>query len=221
MDAVGVDSDPLCIAEANKYQVPVIEADVVNFLRNTEPESWDAIVAAHLVEHMPYDTVLELIRLAHRALVPGGRLLLITPNPRALVSHMELYPMHFGHMAMYHPTLLAFFMDFAGFSHTDIGENPLTSTSHVAGRSPLVKLQNVTESAQSLGARLAPEDVLPKPTNPARQVLWWVKTKLMCWLVQPYFDRTSVQLNLSGQLIRTTIEALDRPFECYAIGDKE
>lgn len=44
-------------------------------------ESFDAIYAGEVVEHVPYEAVDDFIGAAHRALRPGGRLILTTPNP--------------------------------------------------------------------------------------------------------------------------------------------
>lgn len=253
IDGYGVDSDPQCIAEARAHELPVIEADVVDYLRTLEPASLDAIFSAHMVEHMPYAVVLETIQLAHRALKPGGRLILATPNPRALVAHLELYHMHFGHISMYHPKLLAFFMTYAGFAHTESGENPQTITPHVTGDSPLRTLPtfvyrpglagNMDNLAKvAIPPSIPVEQVLPKPKSALRGLLWRFKIGLVHWLIRPYFDRlvdevhqtsTQMQTRLADQLqqqgqmlqqldqqFATTLQAIDRPFECYVIGDK-
>lgn len=221
-DAYGVDSDPQCIAAAQRHNLPVVETDVVEHLRTLPPASLDAIFSAHLVEHMPYPAVLETVQLAHRALRPGGRLLLVTPNPRALVTHLELYHLHFGHVALYHPKLLAFFMSYSGFIHTETGENPHTLPQHVSAESPL---RHLTLPGRS--ARPPQGEMLPRPSNPLRRGLWYVKMGLVRWLVQPYYDRTQQEIQrLHTELtqvensLRTLIEATNRPFECYAIGDK-
>ncbi len=229
IDAYGVDSDPECIAEARRHALDVVEADVVEHLRDLPPASVDAIFSAHLVEHMPYAVVLETIQLALRALTPGGRLLLVTPNPRALLTHLELYHMHFGHIALYHPKLLAFFMTHSGFVATESGENPHTMAAQVAVDSPLRSLAGLSDRpAHQPRGRIGVDKVLPRPANPLRRAIWQVKMQLVHWLVQPYFDSAIgevQQVNAYAQQIdatlRTTLHALDRPFECYVIGDKE
>jgi SAM-dependent methyltransferase len=225
-DAYGVDSDPQCIAEAQRHRLPVVEADVVDYLRSLAPASLDAIFSAHMVEHMPYAVVLETIQLAYRALKPGGRLLLVTPNPRALITHLELYHTHFGHVALYHPKLLAFFMDYSGFTRTESGENPHTFPHHLSADSPLLALSPLlaTNPPPPTAAR---RPILPKPDNPLRRLVWYVKMGLIHWLVQPYTDRANGEIRqLQGELaglqqaLRTTLVTLNRPFECYVIGDK-
>lgn len=223
-DAYGVDSDAQCIAAARRHSLSVVGADVVEHLRGLQPASLDAIFSAHMVEHMPYAVVLETIQLAHRALKPGGRLLLVTPNPQALITHLELFHMHFGHVALYHPALLSFFMDYCGFAATATGENPDTLPEMISATSPLRVLSQLPPIAAPL-AKSGP--ILPRPTHPLRRALWYVKMMWVRWLVQPYFDQTRRELAATqGQLVQlaqnleTTLAAINRPFECYALGDK-
>ena len=213
-DAYGVDSDPGCVTEARSLGVEIVEADVIEYLRTVEEGSLDAIFSAHLVEHLPYEVVLEVIRLSYRALRPGGRLLLVTPNPRALISHLEFYHQHFGHVAFYQPELLAFFMDFCGFQHTQTGENPDTNPDQVAAGHPLAKM------SAPLPVPLTHWDVLPRPDNFWRRLIWGPKMWLVRWLVRPYTDPMMTRLAQTEQRLADIAVALNRPFECYAIGDK-
>ncbi len=219
-DAFGVDGDPMCVAEARSHDIPVIEDDVLGYLRTVEPESLDGIFSAHLVEHLPYEVVLELIELSFRALRPGGRLLLATPNPRALVSHLELYTMHFGHVAMYHPNLLAFFMRYAGFDAVTHGENPVSVASNVAGLSPLTRLDATLQTMTEPMSHVPATAVIPKPDNPLRRIIWQVKMGLVKWLVQPYYDHLDGEVAEQRQALATLLEATQRPFESYVMGDK-
>ncbi|MCL4832177.1 MAG: methyltransferase domain-containing protein [Caldilineaceae bacterium] len=213
-DAYGVDSDPGCVAEARALGVPFVDADIIDHLRSLEEGSLDAIFSAHLVEHLPYDIALDLIQLAYRALRPGGRLILATPDPRGLISHLEFYHQHFGHVAFYHPQLLTFFMDYCGFQRTQIGENPDTSPDRIMPNHPLAKL------APPLPAPLTYREILPRPQSFWRRLVWVPKMWLVRWLVRPYTDRLMGRLAQDEQLLAAYSAALNRPFECYAIGDK-
>lgn len=220
VDAFGVDGDPMCVAEARSHDIPIVQDDVLNYLRAVESESLDAVFSAHLVEHLPYEVVLELIELSFRALRPGGRLLLATPNPRALVSHLELYTMHFGHVAMYHPNLLAFFMRYAGFDAVTYGENPASIASNVAGLSPLTRLDSTLQEMTGAAGPVPATAVLPKPGNPLRGIVWHIKMALVKWLVQPYYDQLGSDIARQQNALSTLLEATQRPFESYVVGDK-
>ena len=111
IEAVGVDSDPTAVQHMRERGMPVVDQDVLAYLDELAPGSVDGIFASHLVEHLPYDRVLELARLAYRALSPGGVLVLATPDPRSLYAHLEMFYLHFGHVSFYHPRLLCFFLE--------------------------------------------------------------------------------------------------------------
>jgi len=225
--AYGVDSDPRCIAEAQRAGISVVEADVLEHLREVPAGSLDAVFSAHLIEHMPYDAVLATVAAAFQALRPGGRLLLVTPNPRALVAHLELYSMHFGHVAMYHPTLIEFFMRHVGFQRTGAGENPATAAVAVTPLAPVAHLRALAKDVPAAPAAVPFDAVLPRPANPVRRLLWHGKMALAQWLVRPYYDQasralTSMQAAVAEthRQLAATIDAVDRPFECYVVGDK-
>lgn len=227
-DAYGVDSDPGCVADSRSLGLPIVEEDVVEHLRNLEPESLDAIFSAHLVEHLPYEATLEVIQLAWRALRPGGRLLLVTPNPRALVSHLELYHQHFGHLSFYQPELLAFFMDYAGFAATQTGENPDTSPHAILPMSTVGQIDGAPTPFQSAEIGPLPASaLLPRPNHLLRRLIWYPKRWLIQWLVQPFIDRLAAQDRVLQSRLDETQTALSlvqsafrHPFESYTIGDK-
>jgi SAM-dependent methyltransferase len=227
-DAYGVDSDPGCIASARALPVPVVEADVIDYLRTVESESLDAIFSSHLVEHLPYQVVLEVIELSYRALRPGGRLVLVTPNHRALFSHLDMYHLHFGHVAFYPTDLLAFFMSHCGFARTQMGDNPLTAPQHMRPHSPWSELQrHLAGGPLPSPPDLRPHALLPRPHNPIRRLIWTVKMRMLHWLVQPFTDHIAdYNHQLYEQSQRNYLAAqqlahlVDQPFECFVIGDK-
>lgn len=101
--AFGVDSDPGCIAVARAQGLEAIEQDVFAFLRSAPAGSVDGIFCAQLVEHLRYEQVLELAQLCFRLLSYGGVIVIVTPNCRALSTHLESFYLHFGHESCYHP----------------------------------------------------------------------------------------------------------------------
>ena len=225
INAVGVDSDPAACAWLQKRQLPVIEQEVTAYLETIEANSLDGIYSAHLVEHMPYEAVLKLIRLAFRALRPGGRLVLATPNPRALISHLELYHMHFGHKAFYHPNLLCFFLDYCGFEQIEDGENPFTiplfSRDLFQGFAPPYGEYYEAEDLNQAHIRYRRE--FPPAKNPLRALIRLAKTTVFRFIVQPFLDDLEGQANRLFLAHHTALRqtgVMDRAFECYAIGYK-
>jgi SAM-dependent methyltransferase len=222
IEAVGVDSDPVACEAMRAANLPVVEQDVITYLQTIPPASLDGIYSAHLVEHLPYETVLELIRLSRQALEPGGRLLLATPDPRALVSHLEFYHMHFGHKAFYHPRLLSFFLDYCGFEKIKAGENPYTSSWLLSDITPFSKLDGFEQTTIQYRRTF--------PLTGKTPLHWfsrWGKNLLFKFLVQPMLDDIVAQANQilaakhhALEQLGERLSKLDGPFECYALGYK-
>jgi SAM-dependent methyltransferase len=213
VEAFGVDSDPIAIQHVRERQIPVVEADVVTYLESAEPDSLDGVFSAHLVEHLPYQAVYALIHHAHRALKPGGRIVLTTPNARALVSHLEMYWMHFGHVAFYHPRLLCFFLHRVGFQNETWGENP-------APAHPLLR----DMYGPALDEAVAHPSIDWKVEPPATALGKWqrmARSKLAHLLgLDDIVRQTNFQLGQWQGPFNALIDRLDRPFECYVTAVK-
>jgi SAM-dependent methyltransferase len=198
IQAVGVDSDERFLAEAQAQGLDIVNADVFAFLETAEPGSFDGIFSAHLVEHLHYTDVIRLIRLAYRALRPGGRIVLVTPNVQGLYAHLDLFYLHFGHTRFYHPRLLCFFLEFAGFDQIDKGENPLFP-------SPLL-----------YDLRLHPLSIpLLAPRHTTSH--WW---RFIGFLSKIQLLLTWIFLWPLIIRFEELIKRLDRPFESYATAVK-
>ncbi len=83
--ATGVDSNARMAETCRAKGLQLAHADIFQHLEATPPGTYDAITAFHVIEHFPFDRLLKLLQLAHRALKPGGLAILETPNPRNLV----------------------------------------------------------------------------------------------------------------------------------------
>ncbi len=220
IDAVGVDADDKTFAATQAAGLPVVHQDVFGWLAAAPDASVDGIFCAHLVEHLPYPQVIELAQQAQRILRPGGRIVLATPDCRTLFSHLEMFYLHFGHVSFYHPRLLCFMLEHAGFGQAELGVNPATA-------SPLMP------AAQRLAAprpdvhlpRL--REVPPQGTGLLATLSYRVKRALARWLVLPLVDSlaTTTQAELARldgdvQQLAAAVQALNGPFECYATAVK-
>lgn len=216
IDAFGVDNDPITIRQLHERQVPVVEADVVTYLKSVPPRSLDGIYSAHLAEHLPYPAVYELIHYAHRALKPGGKIVLTTPNVRALISHLEMYWLHFGHVAFYHPQLLCFFLHRVGFQNETWGEHPSSS------RPLLGDLSQPT--APDVADRTRPF-IAWKAEPPATELGRWrriVRSRLARLLgLDDVVRQVNAQLGQWQAPVNSIVDRLDRPFECYVTAIKD
>jgi SAM-dependent methyltransferase len=220
IEAVGVDADDKTFAATQAAGLPVIHQDVFGYLATAAEASVDGVFCAHLVEHLPYPQVIELVEQSYRILRPGGRIVLATPDCRSLFSHLEMFYLHFGHVSFYHPRLLCFLLEHAGFGQAELGVNPATASPllpaarRLAGDAPsatLPRLREIPRQGSGLLANLA----------------FSVKRALARWLVLPFVDSlataTQIELTrLSGdvQQVAAALQSLNGPFECYATAVK-
>jgi SAM-dependent methyltransferase len=115
VEAIGVDTDPSMVAEAQARGLDVRQVDGSSFLRGREPGSLGAIIATHLVEHLELPDLVELLELAATRLRPGGLFIAETPNPTSLVVLGNSYILDPTHLRPLHPSLLTFLCEGAGF----------------------------------------------------------------------------------------------------------
>jgi SAM-dependent methyltransferase len=225
IEALGVDLDPRCCSEAQARGVNVVCQDVFDYLRQAQESSLDGIFSAHLVEHLAYPQVISLLELSWRALREGGVIVLTTPNVRALYPHLESFYMHFGHVSFYHPRLLCFFMEHAGFTNPEIGENPQMAAPLWGELELRLRMPPPPEPLFSF-ARELPSD-LPGVLG---ELVREAKMFLAKCLVLPYLDRLVAQgnarwMHFHHELcnatrdplaeLTTLLRNLDRPVECY------
>lgn len=118
--ALGVDTDPSMVAEAQAQGLEVHEVDAVSYLRSIQPGSLGSIIATHVVEHLALDELIELLELAATRLRPGGVLIAETPNPQSLIVLGNSYLLDPTHVRPLHPSLLAFLCEGAGFRGVEL-----------------------------------------------------------------------------------------------------
>jgi SAM-dependent methyltransferase len=115
IEAIGVDTDPSMVAEARARGLDVRQVDGNAFLRASEPGSLGAIIATHVVEHLEFADLVELLELAATRLRPGGVFVAETPNPASLVVLGNSFILDPTHLRPLHPSLLTFLCEGAGF----------------------------------------------------------------------------------------------------------
>jgi 2-polyprenyl-3-methyl-5-hydroxy-6-metoxy-1,4-benzoquinol methylase/glycosyltransferase involved in cell wall biosynthesis len=82
--ARGVDLDPELVAYCRaKGHEDVVQGDLVEVLEGIDEGSLGAVVSMQVIEHLPEPDVLRMLTAAHRALRPGGALVLETVNPHS------------------------------------------------------------------------------------------------------------------------------------------
>lgn len=120
INAKGVDIDEAMLNAAKSQGLNVTLKDALDALKNQADNSITFVTAFHLVEHLLFSQVQELVQQAHRVLVPGGVLILETPNPDNLVVASCNFYLDPSHIKPIPSLLLSFTTNYAGFARTKL-----------------------------------------------------------------------------------------------------
>jgi len=120
--AQGIDASARMVERCREQGLDVRTGDLLDALKDREPESLAGVVSFHVIEHLPAVELDRLVRLAHRALAPGGVLILETPNPLSLVAGARNFWLDPTHRRPVHPDSLRLLYELAGFPETEVLE---------------------------------------------------------------------------------------------------
>ena len=116
----GVDLDEEMLASCRTRGLTVTQSDAISYLKQLPTASQMAVSAFHLVEHIPFEHLQVLVQEAKRVLVPGGLLILETPNPENLTVGTCSFYMDPTHVNPLPPLLLQFLPDHYGYIRSTI-----------------------------------------------------------------------------------------------------
>lgn len=119
-DPQGIEIDERMLDACRERSLPVSQGEAVRSLKAMNDESYSVISGFHLVEHIPFKAVQELVKEALRVLRPGGLLILETPNPENIVVGTVNFYIDPSHLKPIPPSLLAFATEHQGFARTKI-----------------------------------------------------------------------------------------------------
>ena len=120
LTAIGVDDDAASVQILRDEGLDVVHADALTYLRGAADASVGVISALQVIEHLPFATTVALLREALRVLIPGGRLLVETPNIANLHVGASTFYLDPSHVQPIHPSLLEFALQDIGFVEVEM-----------------------------------------------------------------------------------------------------
>ncbi|WP_018915467.1 glycosyltransferase [Vreelandella zhanjiangensis] len=118
--AKGIDTNESMAQACNESGLTVEVNDALTALQQTPSDSLAAVTGFHIAEHIPFDSLVVLIQEVHRALVPGGVLILETPNPENLTVGLWSFYLDPTHLHPLPPPLLHFVATDTGYAKANI-----------------------------------------------------------------------------------------------------
>lgn len=120
LQAAGIDLNPINGDYCRSRGLDVRTGDALAHLASQPANSLGTVTAFHLVEHLPFGTLLALTDEILRVLKPGGLLIYETPNPENLLVAGNSFWLDPTHQRPLPPDLLQFLLTQRGFADAAI-----------------------------------------------------------------------------------------------------
>jgi O-antigen chain-terminating methyltransferase len=118
--AQGVDLDLDVVLLCREKGLDVVREDAFAYLAARPDDSIGGIFSAQFIEHLPPRRIIELVKLCHRKLAPGGCLALETPNPACLLVLAYTFYRDLTHVQPIHSDTMKFLLETAGFHGVEV-----------------------------------------------------------------------------------------------------
>lgn len=119
-DAQGVDLDDSMLAACHERGLNAQNCDALEALRARADQSLELISAFHVVEHLSFDYLRDLLAEVRRVLVPHGLLILETPNSENLIVGTSNFYLDPTHQRPVPALFLDFLCQYSGFQRRRI-----------------------------------------------------------------------------------------------------
>jgi O-antigen chain-terminating methyltransferase len=118
--AYGADLNAVNVARGVALGLDIRQEDAVAHLAGLPAGSLAAVTAFHLIEHLPFEVLVRLLDEAHRVLVPGGLIILETPNPENVQVGACTFYNDPTHRHPIPPGVARFLVENRGFAQVEI-----------------------------------------------------------------------------------------------------
>jgi SAM-dependent methyltransferase len=137
ISACGVDTNKAFVADCKKAGYNVTLGDALEELAKKKSGSLAIVSGFHLVEHIEFGYLLQLIKECYRALAAGGILIFETPNPENLLVSTQTFYLDPTHRNPIPPNLLEFCAKYCGFGQVHRKpSSPYSEDDLIPGRGP-------------------------------------------------------------------------------------
>ncbi|SMC76604.1 O-antigen chain-terminating methyltransferase [Desulfocicer vacuolatum DSM 3385] len=85
INARGLDLNRVMVNRCHEMHLDVIETDAMEYLMKLDNHSVSILTGFHIVEHLPFKTLISLIDESFRVIKPGGIVIFETPNPENIM----------------------------------------------------------------------------------------------------------------------------------------
>ena len=119
-DAKGIDLNDIMVNTCRGLSLDAVSSDAIEYLRSLPAASLCAVTGFHIIEHLPFKTLIALFDESFRVLKPGGIVIFETPNPENLTVGACTFYTDPSHIKPLVPITMQFLAEYRGFSGVEI-----------------------------------------------------------------------------------------------------
>jgi SAM-dependent methyltransferase len=120
LQARGLDINPILVEACRERELAVVEGDIIAYLRTLPDASMGGITGFHVIEHLPFNILINALDETVRVLKPGGLAIFETPNPQnVLVGSCNFY-IDPTHLRPLHSQMMQFLAEARGLCQVQI-----------------------------------------------------------------------------------------------------
>ncbi|MEQ9667146.1 class I SAM-dependent methyltransferase [Coleofasciculus sp. G2-EDA-02] len=118
--AQGLDINQIMLDQCKTRELDVIEGDALTYLQSQPDGSLGAVTGFHLIEHLPFPVLMNVIEESVRVLKSGGLVLFETPNPQNVLVGTHNFYLDPSHLKPLPSALVKFMLEHGGLAQVDI-----------------------------------------------------------------------------------------------------
>ena len=119
-NAKGIDLNEIMVGTCEEFNLDAVLSDAVEYLRSLPAASLCAVTGFHIIEHLPFKTLIALLDESFRVLKQGGVIIFETPNPENLLVGACTFYIDPSHIKPLVPAAVQFIAEERGFSDVEI-----------------------------------------------------------------------------------------------------
>ena len=152
LDARGVDLNSAMIAQCKEHGLDVFHRDAIDYMRSLRANSQGGVTGFHIIEHLPFETLMDFFREARRILKPGGIAIFESPNCKNLVVGAANFNIDPTHRNPVFPETAEFMLQSHGFERVRIEYlSPVADVKFNAGTKELAIVKDMLYGPQDFG----------------------------------------------------------------------
>jgi len=116
----GLDINQAMIQQCKEIGLSIVEGDALTYLKSLPDNTLGGITGFHIVEHLPFESLIQLMVETYRVVRPNGLIIFETPNPRNVIVGSCTFYTDPTHKNPIPPEVLQFMVNYSGFEKSQI-----------------------------------------------------------------------------------------------------